>query len=361
MTINWGVYLESSSNNRFFYNNFEVNTQQVISDGSPNTWDNGYPSGGNYWSNYQTTYPSAEENDSSAFWNTPYMIDTNNTDMYPLMGPFNTFSVGTWNGVECGVDTVSNSTTTNLTFSSNAKTLTFSVTGPNGTVGFCRVAIPTGLMWVSTLSQWSVIVGGTFYGNQTIIQSGNYTYIYFTYTQGTKTIQIRSPYVLVLHKMAITSVAPSKTIVGHGYGLNASVIVTNQGDYTETCNVTLYGNATAIATQLVTLASGTSTIINFTWSTAGFALGHYTISANITLALGETNSWTGPLTYGTVKVTIPGDINGDGKVNLEDLSIITGNWLRTVPPVPANADILNVGIINLRNLSVVTGHWLMHT
>ncbi|HML02744.1 MAG TPA: NosD domain-containing protein [Candidatus Bathyarchaeia archaeon] len=86
---NWGVYLESSSNNRFFYNNFGGNAQQVISDGSPNTWDNGYPSGGNYWSDYLTTYPSAAENDSSGIWNTPYIIDSSNIDGYPLMAPFN--------------------------------------------------------------------------------------------------------------------------------------------------------------------------------------------------------------------------------------------------------------------------------
>jgi len=64
------------------------NTQQVQSDGLPNTWDNGYPSGGNYWSDYQTRYPNAAEIDSSGIWNTPYVIDSNNTDYYPLMGPY---------------------------------------------------------------------------------------------------------------------------------------------------------------------------------------------------------------------------------------------------------------------------------
>jgi hypothetical protein len=53
---------------------------------STNTWDDGYPSGGNYWSNYQTTYPNAAEKGSSGIWNTPYVIDANNTDRYPLMG-----------------------------------------------------------------------------------------------------------------------------------------------------------------------------------------------------------------------------------------------------------------------------------
>jgi hypothetical protein len=188
----------------------------VHSDGSPNTWDNGYPSGGNYWSDYRTTYPSAVENDSSALWNTPYVIDVNNTDRYPLMGPFHTFGVGTWSGVAYSVDTVSNSTITSLsvyiesffpTYSvdtaskstitnftfNTTRILTFNVTGTSGTKGFCRVDIPTGLMWVTLPSQWTVIVGGTYYTNETIIPSGNYTYIYFTYTQGPKTVQVQSP------------------------------------------------------------------------------------------------------------------------------------------------------------------------
>jgi parallel beta-helix repeat protein len=80
-----GIYLYHSSGNTFYHNNFVGNYQQVESDGSPNTWDNGYPSGGNYWSDYQTKYPSAAEIDSSGIWNTPYVIDTNNTDHYPLM------------------------------------------------------------------------------------------------------------------------------------------------------------------------------------------------------------------------------------------------------------------------------------
>jgi len=48
-----------------------------------NIWDNG--SVGNYWSDYLTEYPNATETNSSGVWNTPYVIDTNNTDYYPLM------------------------------------------------------------------------------------------------------------------------------------------------------------------------------------------------------------------------------------------------------------------------------------
>jgi hypothetical protein len=48
-------------------------------------WDSGKE--GNYWSDYQTRYPDAKEKGTSGIGDTPYIIDENNTDHYPLMSP----------------------------------------------------------------------------------------------------------------------------------------------------------------------------------------------------------------------------------------------------------------------------------
>ena len=88
-----GIYLRESSNNTVYHNNFIDNTQQVHQPwwdypaipASVNVWDDGYPSGGNYWSDYAARYPNATEIDGSGVWNTSYVIDANNTDHYPLM------------------------------------------------------------------------------------------------------------------------------------------------------------------------------------------------------------------------------------------------------------------------------------
>jgi len=78
-----GISLSYSSNNIFYNNNFMNNTNQVSSDNnSANAWDDG--SSGNYWSDYLTKYPNATQVDSSGVCNAPYVIDTNNTDHYPL-------------------------------------------------------------------------------------------------------------------------------------------------------------------------------------------------------------------------------------------------------------------------------------
>jgi len=79
----------SSSYNSFFHNNFINNAQQVFSLDSMNVWDDGYPSGGNYWSDYTGTDgfrgPFQNETGSDGIGDTPYGIDQSNIDHYPLM------------------------------------------------------------------------------------------------------------------------------------------------------------------------------------------------------------------------------------------------------------------------------------
>lgn len=86
-----GVKLDSSSVNVFYHNNFVGNAQQVSSNASTNVWDNGYPLGGNYWSDYNGTDqrkgPGQDEPGKDGIGDTPYVIDNNNVDRYPLMKP----------------------------------------------------------------------------------------------------------------------------------------------------------------------------------------------------------------------------------------------------------------------------------
>lgn len=84
----YGIWLDFSYGNLIYHNNFIGNTQQVSSFRSPNIWDDGYPSGGNYWSDYIERYPNAEELEGSGLWDTPYAIDEDNRDCYPLMHPY---------------------------------------------------------------------------------------------------------------------------------------------------------------------------------------------------------------------------------------------------------------------------------
>jgi parallel beta-helix repeat protein len=73
-----GIALNGSSQNTICHNNFTKNRQQVENDGSVNTWDDGYPSGGNCWSDY-----FGADTNADGIGDVPYIIDESNVDHFP--------------------------------------------------------------------------------------------------------------------------------------------------------------------------------------------------------------------------------------------------------------------------------------
>jgi parallel beta-helix repeat protein len=90
-----GILLDSSLSNSIYHNNIVNNTAQaIIQATSSNIWDDDYPLGGNYWSDYTGadlySGPYQNETGSDGIGDTPYVIDPNNQDNYPLMQPYQT-------------------------------------------------------------------------------------------------------------------------------------------------------------------------------------------------------------------------------------------------------------------------------
>lgn len=78
----YGIYVVSSSNNLLLHNNFVNNTQQTLPPSlSANLWNNSCE--GNFWSDY-----TGSDSDGDGVGETPYPIDGNNIDYYPLMNPY---------------------------------------------------------------------------------------------------------------------------------------------------------------------------------------------------------------------------------------------------------------------------------
>jgi len=63
-----------------------------------------------------------------------------------------------------------------------------------------------------------------------------------------------------------------------------------------------------------------------TWDTTGFAKGNHTISGYAWPVLREANLEDNTLVDGWVLITIPGDVNGDKKVNILDCILISNHF-----------------------------------
>ncbi len=88
----FGIRLPTS-NDHIYHNNFVNNVRDVYpSPGQTAHWDDGYPSGGNYWSKYNGTDAkngaNQDEAGSDGIGDESHVIDTENRDRYPLMNPW---------------------------------------------------------------------------------------------------------------------------------------------------------------------------------------------------------------------------------------------------------------------------------
>jgi parallel beta-helix repeat protein len=90
----YGIYLYRTINNRIYHNNFINNVQQAYAIRGVDTWNDSYPSGGNFWSDYvgEDLYsgPNQDVPGSDEIGDIPYNIVgwIGNLDRYPLMIPW---------------------------------------------------------------------------------------------------------------------------------------------------------------------------------------------------------------------------------------------------------------------------------
>jgi hypothetical protein len=275
-----------------------------------NAWDDGYPSGGNYWSDYQTIYPNASEIDSSGIWNTPYVIDANNTDHYPLMSPY----------------------------SASPPFVTISPVSATLDVGQSQLFTSTVTGGVSPYTyQWylnGLAVQDATSGNWTFTptSAGSYTvYVEVDDSVGTQATSNSANVTVnyILHDVALTNVTVpvSETYQGwevyQGWVVNVNVTVANLGNATESFTVTLSYNSTSVATLPVfDLTPNSTQTLVFSWNTTNVPCGNYTIEAETALAPGEINVASNVLVDGTLKIKMIGDVNGDGVVNMNDIMTI---------------------------------------
>jgi hypothetical protein len=435
-TLNSGTYA-------IYNNNFFNNTNQVVnpSNNQGIAWDNGYPSGGNYWGDYNGTDFShglgQNKTGSDGIGDTPYIIDANNTDHYPLMNPYSTNSLSTTVSPTLVVVDVGQSQTFKSTVSggalaysyqwylngapqSDAATSAWTFTPPlagsyiqvyvkvndsNGTEATSNIATvnvndppsvsisPSSVVMHSNHPQnfSSIVADGTspytyqWYLNGTAVPSAthsNWTFtptsagLYTVYANITDSVGMQATSnnatvtVIEFHDVAATDVASYKTVVGQGFNASVDVTLVNEGDHTETFNVTAYANTTEIGTQeVITLLSGNSTQLVFMWNTTGFAYGNYTLSVYALPFQGETNIANNNASCPVpVHIGVPGDVSSstlgvyDGTTNMKDIAylILLFSTRSTSSNWNPNADVNNDGVCNMKDIAIAVLNFYQH-
>lgn len=159
------------------------------------------------------------------------------------------------------------------------------------------------------------------------------------------------------HDVAVTGVVPSSVEIYAGELVNIEVSVKNEGGATETFNVTAYYDENSIETQTVhAQTAGTEQNLTFTWNTTEVTpCCNYTISAEAMSVLDENETADNGYVDGIVKVKLPGDINEDRTVDIEDLVVVALAW-GTSPGDPdwnSLADLSKDNFIDVEDLSTV--------
>jgi len=165
-----------------------------------------------------------------------------------------------------------------------------------------------------------------------------------------------------IHDLTVVNVASQRKTVGKGYPDNITVTVLNSGDFTETFNVTLRLNGTDTMTKESTMLSGAYVSIIFTWNTTGFAYGVYNISGYAWPVVNETNTSDNTKIDGLVTVTLVGDINGDGSVDIYD-AIQLASAFNTNPNSSnwnPNADLNSDGTVDIYDAITLANNFNKH-
>lgn len=108
-----------------------------------------------------------------------------------------------------------------------------------------------------------------------------------------------------IHDAAVTQVSIEKAQICQGIVVEVNVTVENQGSYNEIFNVTTYVNATLLNRTILPISYYSQATISFMWNTTCFPVGNYTLYANVSMLIGETDTLDNSYVFGVVSIIRP--------------------------------------------------------
>lgn len=124
------------------------------------------------------------------------------------------------------------------------------------------------------------------------------------------------------HDVAVVNIRASRTTAYRGNVVSIEVVATNHGNNPENFEVKCYADSTLIGSRTISLAAEQVYSTVFTWNTTNIPFDTYLLTATATVVPYETNIADNTRTGGTVQVRVPGDINGDGIVDVYDAVLL---------------------------------------
>jgi hypothetical protein len=139
----------------------------------------------------------------------------------------------------------------------------------------------------------------------------------------------------LIRDVAITHITVSRNWVYQGWKTNITVTAKNKGNISETFAVqAFFGNNSIENITIMDLPPNNETTVTFVWDTENVtACVNYTISAEASTVPYELNTTDNKLTDGKIKVRYLGDVNGDNKIDIEDIYTIAMAF-GSYPPSP---------------------------
>jgi len=331
-----GIVVELGSYDNTIYNNDFVGNfaqaQVESSSSGANSWNEGYPTGGNYWSDYHGVdlYSGPYQNvtGSDGIGDTPYVIDANDLDYFPLMKPFGQSSTF----VTCSPNPVFAGFTVNCTANVYGSSPTGNVT------------------WTTSSST------GSFSQRVCTLSSGNCSTTYTDNNTGYETIT--AAYGGDSNNLPSSGNTTLTVYVNVTTGTNVTVTPTNKLRLTF-ANVTVAGIMVANETPTVNAPTLNNTVgqyysINVT---AGF-------SGNVTVSLAFDGSNMTQQQRSSLQMLQYTPILGDiqppfGIVDMRDVTYIARHFgtNSTSPNWDPAADLNGDGVVNMKDIALVARHF----
>jgi len=166
----------------------------------------------------------------------------------------------------------------------------------------------------------------------------------------------------IIRDLAVTKVVTNVDWAYQGNPVKINVTVQNKGEVVETSiSVKAQFDDNLIGTMTIpSLNPSEETTITFTWNTTNVTpCQNYTIWAEVISVPFELNLENNVFTDGEVKIKKMGDVNGDGKISIEDM-ILSINAFGSTPGIPGwnpHADMDGNSKVNIADIVITIKHF----